>query len=106
MSISFLRQKLKVSCDLLIYEHTFKETGLPAEALAKAGAPGRSRTPNLQIRSLTLYPIELQALKILKHGGERGIRTLVPGFPDSCLAGKRFRPLSHLSKHFLSFQIS
>ncbi len=30
-------------------------------------------------------------------GGERGIRTLVPGFPGSCLAGKRFRPLSHLS---------
>ena len=32
-----------------------------------------------------------------KTGGERGIRTLAPGFPDSCLAGKRFRPLSHLS---------
>ncbi len=25
----------------------------------KNGAPKRSRTPNLQIRSLTLYPIEL-----------------------------------------------
>lgn len=27
----------------------------------KNGAPKRSRTPNLQIRSLTLYPIELWA---------------------------------------------
>ena len=26
------------------------------------GAPKKSRTPNLQIRSLTLYPIELWAL--------------------------------------------
>ena len=26
------------------------------------GAPEKSRTPNLQIRSLTLYPIELRAL--------------------------------------------
>lgn len=25
------------------------------------GAPEKSRTPNLQIRSLTLYPIELRA---------------------------------------------
>ena len=39
----------------------FKKTGLPYEALAKYGAPGRSRTCNLQIRSLTLYPIELRA---------------------------------------------
>jgi hypothetical protein len=49
------------------------ETGLPYEALleessealcergAKYGAPERSRTFNLQIRSLTLYPIELRA---------------------------------------------
>jgi hypothetical protein len=27
----------------------------------KTGAPGESRTPNLLIRSQTLYPIELQA---------------------------------------------
>ena len=27
------------------------------------GAPEKSRTPNLQIRSLALYPIELRALK-------------------------------------------
>jgi hypothetical protein len=104
---------------------------------AKTGAPGRSRTCNLQIRSLTLCPIELRARKfqniihlnimampallrpdglrrayflslhmavpyeaLAKYGGERGIRTLVPGFPDSCLAGKRFGPLSHLSPLF------
>ena len=33
----------------------------------------------------------------VKYGGERGIRTLVPDYSGSCLAGKRFRPLSHLS---------
>jgi hypothetical protein len=30
-----------------------------------SGAPERSRTSNLQIRSLTLYPIELQALSFI-----------------------------------------
>ena len=30
--------------------------------LAILGAPEKSRTPNLQIRSLALYPIELRAL--------------------------------------------
>lgn len=33
-----------------------------------------------------------------QDGGERGIRTLAPRYRSSCLAGKRFRPLSHLSK--------
>jgi hypothetical protein len=51
---------------------------LPINALDKDGAPEGSRTSNLQIRSLTLYPIELRALKF--SGGERGIRTLVPHF--------------------------
>jgi hypothetical protein len=37
------------------------ETGLPAEALAKAGAPDRIRTCGLQIRNLSLYPTELRA---------------------------------------------
>ncbi len=36
-----------------------------AEALAKEdGAPERGRTSNLQIRSLTLYPVELRAQNI------------------------------------------
>ena len=30
--------------------------------IGKLGAPEKSRTPNLQIRSLALYPIELRAL--------------------------------------------
>src|SRR5581483_9576032 len=38
-----------------------KKMALPAEALAKAGAPGRTRTYNLRIRNPELYPIELQA---------------------------------------------
>jgi hypothetical protein len=64
---------------------------------AKIGAPERSRTSNRQIRSLILYPIELRARIFHVSGGERGIRTLVPHFWSACLAGKCFRPLSHLS---------
>src|SRR5437763_6806920 len=33
-----------------------------ASNLLKIGAPERSRTPNPQIRSLVLYPVELRAL--------------------------------------------
>ena len=33
------------------------------------GAPEESRTPNLQIRSLMLYPIELRARNDLKTNG-------------------------------------
>jgi hypothetical protein len=32
-----------------------------ADTVAKAGAPDRNRTYDLQIRNLTLYPTELQA---------------------------------------------
>ncbi len=41
------------------------------------GAPGRSRTHNLLIRSQTLYPIELRALKyiVVKNGAEDRNRT-------------------------------
>ncbi len=31
------------------------------QAFGKIGAPERSRTPNPQIRSLVLYPVELRA---------------------------------------------
>ena len=34
---------------------------LDREVFEKIGAPERSRTPNPQIRSLVLYPIELRA---------------------------------------------
>lgn len=33
------------------------------------GAPGGTRTPNLQIRSLLLYPIELRARKMAERAG-------------------------------------
>src|ERR1700737_931011 len=39
----------------------------------KSGAPERSRTPNPQIRSLVLYPVELRAL--MPRRGQRGQRT-------------------------------
>ena len=41
--------------------------------------PGKSRTLNFQIRSLILYPIELQALP-----GEKGFEPLTYGFGDHC----------------------
>ena len=44
-----------------IWLQKLSSTGMSAEAKAYAGAPRRSRTTNLQIRSLTLYPIELWA---------------------------------------------
>ena len=40
--------------------------------LAKIGAPERSRTPNPQIRSLVLYPVELRALSLPRGRGEGG----------------------------------
>ena len=38
-----------------------KRLAVPAEALAKAGVPGRIRTYDLRIRNPLLYPTELQA---------------------------------------------
>ena len=49
-------------------------------ALLVYGALGEIRTPDTQIRSLVLYPAELQAQNIC--GGERGIRTLDTGCPS------------------------
>ncbi len=40
--------------------------GLPAEALAKAGVPDRTRTCDLRIRNPLLYPPELRALTNLE----------------------------------------
>ena len=50
-------------------------------ALLVYGALGEIRTPDTQIRSLVLYPAELQAHNNNISGGERGIRTLDTGFP-------------------------
>ena len=41
--------------------------------------PGKIRTLNFQIRSLILYPIELQAFS-----GEKGLEPLTFGFGDHC----------------------
>ena len=38
------------------------------------GAPGKSRTPNLQIRSLLLYPIELRVRLCPDLPGEKVLR--------------------------------
>ena len=46
--------------------------GRPAlTANGEAGAPGETRTPNPQIRSLVLYPIELRA-RAEKRAGSKG----------------------------------
>ena len=42
----------------------FHETENCLEICSLNGAPKESRTPNLQIRSLTLYPIELWVHRI------------------------------------------
>lgn len=69
------------------------------------GAPNRSRTHNLLIRSQTLYPVELQVQKkpsYKKNGGEGGIRTLDPSFsPDTPLAGERIRPALPLLQNYI-----
>ena len=44
----------------------WKEDQTMAAKLLKFGAPGGIRTPNPQIRSLVLYPIELRARDELK----------------------------------------
>ena len=75
------------------------------------GAPRKIRTPDLLIRSQTLYPAELAAQNGIrfiaykrvfvnlfpnKNGGEGGIRT--PGsLRYTRLAGGHHRPLGHLS---------
>ena len=46
------------TCDPLVPNQVLYQ----AEPLPVIGAPERSRTPNLLIRSQTLYPIELRAL--------------------------------------------
>ena len=62
------------------------------------GAPGEIRTPDLLVRSQTLYPTELRARCTGNStGGERGIRTLEGLLTLTPLAGARLRPLGHLS---------
>ena len=64
------------------------------------GAPGEIRTPDLLVRSQTLYPTELRARcpsDPKSTGGERGIRTLEGLLTLTPLAGARLRPLGHLS---------
>ena len=43
--------------------------------------PGKIRTLNFQIRSLALYPVELQAHSL---SGEKGFEPLTFGFGDQC----------------------
>ncbi len=51
----------------------------------ESGAPGGTRTHDLQVRNLTLYPLSYG-----RTGGEGGIRTLGAGYPT-----QRFSKPSH-----------
>ena len=59
----------------------------------------RSRTSDLQIRNLTLYPAELQSrIYGLSVCGAGGIRTPDTLLGYNSLAGSHLRPLGHHSK--------
>ncbi len=45
------------------------------------GAPGGTRTHDLQVRNLTLYPLSYGRNAAQVNGGEGGIRTLEAGYP-------------------------
>src|SRR4051812_41108182 len=46
-----------------------------------SGAPGGTRTHDLQVRNLTLYPLSYGRTRCRWSGGEGGIRTLDAGYP-------------------------
>ena len=52
--------------DLNLRPSVPKTDAIPSYATSRNGAPHKNRTRNLQIRSLTLYPVELEA-----HGARR-----------------------------------
>ena len=58
-------------------------TGAPAPGRNRTGegcgAPGGTRTHDLQVRNLTLYPLSYG--RTMRGGGEGGIRTLEAGYP-------------------------
>jgi hypothetical protein len=53
--------------------------------IGKGGAPGGTRTHDLQVRNLTLYPLSYGRTAGPEcypgYGGEGGIRTLGAGYP-------------------------
>lgn len=65
------------------------------EFCGKCGAPGRIRTPNLLIRSQTLYPVELRALCVRSASARKAVLAVRAGWyrTRSGLArGKSTRP--------------
>ena len=68
------------------------------EVSLSCGALEGTRTPDLSVRSRTLYPAELPA----HIGGEQGIRTLDTGLcPYTRLAGERLRPTRPTLHYFI-----
>jgi hypothetical protein len=69
--------------------------------VGKPGAPGKIRTPNLLIRSQTLYPVELRALSVAmfsngKSGGNYSIAIELATFKHTTY---------FLLFHFFSYQV-
>ena len=55
-------RRLPLSHYVRMKKDAVRPPGVAVEAHLEYGAPGETRTPDLQIRSLPLYPTELQAL--------------------------------------------
>lgn len=69
-------QPVDVKLDVLHFapSHKFQDLQQNHETLINTGAPEGTRTPNLQIRSLALYPIELRVHKKCVQGSIPSIR--------------------------------
>ena len=62
--------------------------------IIKRNTPRRIRTPNLLVRSQTLYPVELWAHLMAER---EGFEPSVGDYPYNRLAGGCLQPLGHLS---------
>src|SRR6266403_1902385 len=67
---------MRLPCTDTLRTHSMCVSCCPSKSL-KIGAPERSRTPNPQIRSLVLYPIELRA-RAEQPSGLRGLEIATP----------------------------
>jgi hypothetical protein len=75
------------------------------------GAVGGTRTPNLQVRSLLLYPIELRPHArveptVVSLRRERDSNPRYEFIPYNGLANRRLQPLGHLSNAYCAVSFS
>ncbi len=85
------------TCDPMVPNHVLYQAELLPDFKKYYGAPERSRTPNLLIRSQTLYPIELRAQSIsqypvgIKWSGRRDSNPRPPPWQGDVLPLNYFR---------------